>query len=61
MNVNYDNEEADCFLVEAAIILAYDPGPMPKLLHSVSSPTMDAVRFGGNGTQRSDVNELQNG
>ena len=43
MNVNYNNEEADRFLAEAAIILADEPGPMPELLDSVASPTMDAV------------------
>ena len=42
MSINYNNEEADRFLAEAALILADEPGPTLELLNTVASPTMDA-------------------
>ena len=42
MNVDYDNEETDCILAEADIIIVDEPGPMPEILDAVMSSTKDA-------------------
>ena len=49
MSTDYDNEETDRFLVEAAIILADKTGLMPDLLDAVASPTLDAAGTEGKG------------
>ena len=61
MSINYNNKEAEHFLVEAAIILADKPGLTPELLDAVASPTMDAWGTEGIAPHEGSEVELQRG
>ena len=59
MSVNYDKEEADQFLAEAAINLADEPGLMLELLDVVASPAVDAVGMEGMAPNEGSEGKLQ--
>ena len=61
MSVNYNNEEDDCFLAEAALILADEPGLIPELLDAVAFPTMDAGGTEGMAPHEGSEGELWRG
>ena len=58
-SVNYDNEKADPFLAEAALILADKSGLMWELLDAVASPTMDASGTEGMAHHEGNEGELR--
>ena len=61
MSVDYDDEETDCILAKADIIIVDEPRPVPEMLDAVTSPTEDAGGTEGMAPSEGSEGELQKG